>query len=218
MAQSGLEAFNTLLDSWSTEKLLTYTRPKYMLQLVAGQGEYTWGVTTPPSDIPYETPVRLDIVLLTVDDTAPGLEWELERLDQAQYYTEIAIKGLTSSYPSCVYLEQSEPIARLFVWPIPTLGYRLSLFPWQAHSPYASYDAVLPWPAGYGRAFQFNLALELAPQYGVEPSPLILRTAEESKRALYVLNAEVGKVSLWPGRPVGGSPYGFPRGFLEGTR
>jgi hypothetical protein len=64
----------------------------------------------------------------------------------------------------------------------------------------------------------YGLALELAPQYGIEASPMILRTADESKRALYVINTEVGKLSLWPWRPVGGTALGLPRGFLEGTR
>ena len=120
------------------------------------------------------------------------------------------------SYPSMLYLEPTQPVATLHVWPIPQHAYTLQLLPWMAHSPYGGWDDVLEWPSGYQRAITYNLALELAPQYGVEPSPMIVRTAEESKRALYPINAEVGRLSLWPGRPVGGSPLGLPRGFLEG--
>jgi hypothetical protein len=218
MAQSALEALNTMLDSWSVEKLLTYHRPKIPLALVPGRASYTWGVTVPPSDIPREPPVRLELALLTVEDTAPGLEWEVTILDQSEYEAGIWMKNLTSSYPAALYLDSAEPVATLHVWPIPDMPYTLQLLPWQAHSPYGGWDDVLEWPAGYQRAMVYGLALELAPQYMVEPSPLILRTAEESKRALYPLNAEVGKIALWPGRPVGGSPLGLPRGFLEGTR
>ena len=217
-AENALGALNSMLDSWSTEKLLTYSRPKIPLVLVPGRASYTWGVATPACDIPREPPVKLELALLTVEDTAPGLEWELAILDQYQYQAGITIKQLTSSQPTAVYLDPTQPVATLHVWPLPDLPYALQLLPWMAHSPYGGWDDVLEWPAGYQRALQFNLALELAPQYGVEPSPMILRTADESKRALFVINAEVGRLSLWPGRAVGGTALGYPRGFLQGTR
>jgi len=44
----------------------------------------------------------------------------------------------------------------------------------------------------------------------------VQRVAEDAKRALYVVNAEVGRLALTPGRPVGGNPFGYPRGFREG--
>ena len=36
----------------------------------------------PPCDIPREPPVKLELALLTVEDTVPGLEWEVQILDQ----------------------------------------------------------------------------------------------------------------------------------------
>jgi hypothetical protein len=50
----------------------------------------------------------------------------------------------------------------------------------------------------------------------VEAPPTVQRIAEESKRALYVPNVEVGRLSLRPGRLAGGTPFGYPRGFLNG--
>jgi hypothetical protein len=218
MAENARDALNSMLDSWSTEKLLTYHRPKISLVLVPGRAAYTWGITTPACDIPREPPVKLELALLTVEDTVPGLEWEVQVLDQYAYQAGIQIKQLTSSYPTIVYLEPAQPVAMLHVWPLPETAYTLQLLPWFALSPYGAWDDVLDWPAGYQRAMVYGLALELAPQYGIEASPMILRTADESKRALYVINTEVGKLSLWPWRPVGGTALGLPRGFLEGTR
>ena len=216
MAQNALEALNTLLDSWATERLLTFTRPKIPLLLEPGRATYTWGVSEPPADIPGEPPVRLELALLTVEDTTPGLEWEVAILDQSTYEAGVTIKQLTSSYPTAVYLEPTRPVANVHVWPVPDHPYTLQLLPWSAHAPYAGWDDVLPWPNGYQRAMQFNLALELAPQYGVEPSPLVLRTAEDSKRAIFPINVEVGRLSLTPGRPRGGTALGYPKGFYTG--
>lgn len=219
MADSALGALNAMIDAWATEKLLTYTRPQVPLVLIPNQATYTWGLVAgevTPADISAPPPVMLELVLLTVPD---GLaqEWPLAVLDQDEYEAWILLKGMSSSYPECVYLETSQPYAVLHVYPVPQLPYTLQLFPWQAHQPYTHLDHALPWPNGYLRAFQYGLAVELAPQYMAEASPTVQRIAEESKRALYVINARVGRLSLFPGRGVGGSGLGYPRGFLSGS-
>jgi hypothetical protein len=218
MAQRALQTLNTMLDAWATERLLTYTRPKRSLVLEAARQDYTWGVTTPAADIPGEPPVRLELATLLVDPTPPGLEWPVTVLDQTQYEAGVWQKTLQGTYVEMVYLEASQPVAVLHCWPVPDLSYTLHLFPWQASSPYESYDAVLAWPNGYTEAFEHNLALRLAPRYGVQVSPDLKQVAEESKRALYVVNAEVGRLALTPGRSRGGTALGYPPGFLAGWR
>ena len=47
---------------------------------------------------------------------------------------------------------------------------------------------VLAFPPGYLRAFKYNLACELAPEFGVEPSPQVSRIAMTSKRNLKRIN------------------------------
>ena len=220
MAESALDALNTMLDGWSVERLLTWTRPRYVLQLVPGLGSYSWGLVAgeaSPADLSATAPVRLEIAILNIGSGREE-EWPLQIVTQAEYEPGIWNKGLPSSYPAAVYLETTQPYAWLHLYPVPTLAHRLILMPWQAHAPYEQWDHALDWPNGYARAFQYNLAVEIAPQYGVEPSATVQRIADESKRALYPINAEVGRLSLRPGRPVGGSPLGYPRGFLEGTR
>jgi hypothetical protein len=218
MAEAGLDALNTLLDSWSIEKLLTWTRPRYALPLVPSQGAYTWGKVTgeaTAADVSAVAPVRLDLCLMNIGGS-PAQEWPVQIITQEDWETQIWFKDLASSYVEAVYLEETQPYNVLHVYPIPSQVNTLVLLPWQAHSPYEAYDAVLDWPSGYGRAFQSNLALELSVQYGVEPSPTLLRMAEESKRALYVPNTEIGRLSVNPRRPVGVSGLGYNPDFLAG--
>jgi hypothetical protein len=46
----------------------------------------------------------------------------------------------------------------------------------------------LTFPPGYLRAFTYNLAMEIAPEFGVEPSPQVTRIAMTSKRNLKRIN------------------------------
>jgi hypothetical protein len=199
MAESALDALNSLLSSWATERLLTYTRPKLPLPLVPGKGTYTWGevsASLPTPDLALPPPVRLEMCLLTIPGSG-GLtqEWPITVLTQAQYEAGLWLKDLQSAYPEYVYLEMSQPTALLHVWTVPTLPYTLQLFPWSARQPYTHWDHVLPWPEGYQRAMAYGLAVDLAPQYEREPSATVLRIAEESKRQVGNVNATVGRLT-----------------------
>jgi hypothetical protein len=218
MAQSALDALNTLLDAWSVERLLTWTRPRISLPLVADKGAYSWGVVageTTPADISAVAPVRLEIALLTIGGS-PAQEWPVYVATQEEWETGIWFKALQSTYPEVLYLEDTQPYSVLHVYPVPTGGHTLVLLPWQAHSPYAGWDDVLEWPNGYARAMQYNLAMELAPQYSIEPSATLLRIADESKRALYPINLDIGRLSINPHRRVGVSGHGYHPDFLAG--
>jgi hypothetical protein len=52
----------------------------------------------------------------------------------------------------------------------------------------ATLATTLYLPPGYLRAFKYNLACEIAPEFGVEPSPTVSRIAMTSKRNLKRIN------------------------------
>jgi hypothetical protein len=49
-------------------------------------------------------------------------------------------------------------------------------------------NTVLSFPPGYLRAFKYNLAMEIANEFGVEPMPQVVRIAMTSKRNLKRIN------------------------------
>ena len=52
----------------------------------------------------------------------------------------------------------------------------------------ATIATPLYFPPGYMRAFRYNLACEIAPEFGVEPSATVGRIAMASKRNLKRIN------------------------------
>jgi hypothetical protein len=52
----------------------------------------------------------------------------------------------------------------------------------------AALTTELAFPPGYLRAFTYNLAMEIAPEFGVEPSPQVQRIAMTSKRNIKRIN------------------------------
>jgi len=203
MADRALEALNALLDAWSTDNLLSWTRPKIPVPLVPGQQVYTWGISTPPCDIVGVPPVRLDLCLLEIGGV-PMEDWPITILNQTQYESYVWLKDMANTYVEFVYLEDTQPVKKLHVWPVPQFpGYTLQLLPWPAQPQYTHWDEGLEWPNGYLRLMSYNLAVEIAPEYGLEASPTVMRTAEQAKRDIAVVNARVGRLSLFPG----GSPH-----------
>lgn len=199
MAQRALEALNSLLDAWSTHRLLTFNRPKIPLALLPGQGVYLWGVTDPPCDVVGVPPVRLELCLLTVAG-AQQEDWVVGILDQRQYEEGVYLKLMQSTFPEYVYLADTQPVKTLYVWPVPSAsGHTLQLLPWPAHPQYTHWDEGLEWPQGYLRLMSSNLAVELAPEYGLEASPTVQRLAAQALADLAPINFRPGRLQMQPG-------------------
>jgi hypothetical protein len=80
------------------------------------------------------------------------------------------------------------PNITMTVYPRPTRDLEWHIVSVQELSQPAALDTVLHFPPGYMRAFAYNLAMEMAPEYGIEPSQQVTRIAMTSKRNLKRIN------------------------------
>jgi hypothetical protein len=80
------------------------------------------------------------------------------------------------------------PNITLTVYPKPTQDLEWHIVSVQELDQPATLATVLAYPPGYLRAFTYNLAMEIAPEFGVEPSPQVQRIAMTSKRNLKRIN------------------------------
>lgn len=214
MAEDALDLLNGLIESLSLDNLWIYYTPPTPISWPAGRQSLTWGV--PGGDIPTPRPIRLQSY---ASYQIPGQEvwYGLTVLERQDEYDMLAFPTLQSTIPSVLYYAPSMPLGTLFLWPVPESGVTILVYPWQVLGAFPSLDAELDFPPGYVRALRLALAIEAAPSYGVQPSPLILRNAEHARMQLQTVNTVVGRLSLTPG--AGASQWGgigLPPAFYSG--
>lgn len=193
-----LVALNQMLDSWSTESLAVYSTMTQNFPWPSGQASRTIG---PTGQLVGTRPILLD------DATYykyGGVSYPIEIVNQEQY-NSIALKSVSSVFPQVLFVDTAYPDATIYLWPVPSAAldfYFVSAYPLTEAT---SLSTTLVFPPGYMRAFAYNLACELAPEFGVEPSPTVRRIALSSKRDLKRINAPDDLMSF-PGAILNNSP------------
>lgn len=202
-SNDALAVLNDMIDSWSTERLLIYTTTREVFPLVQGQQTYTIG---PTGNFNTSRPQRVETALLQLNSNSPVLELPMKILNQAQY-AAILLKTNTSTYPLYLYVDGAFPLNNISVYPVPTAANNIVLYSWKPLSEIASLTTVITLPPGYSRAMRYNLAIDLAPEFGKQLQPEMIEIAAQAKSGikrmnsgphyLQVDNALRGKSAVW---------------------
>lgn len=182
-AQDALVAMNQMIDSWNTERLAVFSTQDQVVTWPASTQSRTLG---PTGDIVGLRPVLVDDATY-FRDPANGISYGLKLINQQQY-NGIAVKTVTSSYPQVMWVNMTYPNIELYVYPVPTRTLEFHIVSVDELSTPANLATSLAFPPGYLRAFRYNLACEIAPEFGVEPSRQVQRIAMTSKRNLKRIN------------------------------
>lgn len=190
-SQDALMALNQMLDSWSTEKLMIYNTIDQVFNWPAGEIKRTLG---PSGDFVGLRPVAVDDSTY-FRDPSTNVSFGFKIINQAQY-DGIAVKTVTATYPQVMWINMEHPDISMTVYPKPLRELEWHIISVQELDQPATLDTVLAFPPGYLRAFTYNLAMELAPEFGVEPSPQVQRIAMTAKRNLKRQNNPDDMMSL----------------------
>jgi hypothetical protein len=120
-------------------------------------------------------------------DPATGISYGIKIINQQQY-DGIAVKTVTSTYPQVMWVNMTYPDIEMYIYPVPTKLIEFHFISVDELTRPANLATDLTFPPGYLRAFRYNLAMELAPEFGVEPSGQVQRIAMTSKRNLKRVN------------------------------
>lgn len=182
-SQDALTAMQQMLDSWSTERLSVYSTQDQVFTWPAGSISKTLG---PTGDFVGNRPVDLDDSTY-FRDASTGISYGIKLINQQQY-DGIAVKTVTSTYPQVMFVNMDMPNISMYIYPVPIRDIEFHFISVNELTQPASLSTTLVFPPGYMRAFKYNLACEIAAEFGVEPSPTVQRIAIASKRTLKRIN------------------------------
>jgi len=182
-ANDALTAMNQMIDSWSTERLAVFSTQDQVFSWPPGAIQRTLG---PTGDFVGERPILVDDATY-FRDPASGISYGIKLINQQQY-NGIAVKTVTSTYPQVMWVNMEYPDILMAVYPVPTKVLEFHIVSVNPLTAPATLTTELAFPPGYLRAFRYCLACELAPEFGLEPSPTVMRIAMTSKRNLKRIN------------------------------
>ena len=183
LSQDALMALNQMIDSWNTERLSVFCTQDQVFTWPAGEYIRTLG---PTGDFVGLRPVLLDEATY-YRDPGTNVSFGIKFINQQQY-DGIVVKTVTSTYPQVIFVNMGFPDVTLSIYPRPTRDLEWHFVSVQELDRPATLVTDLLFPPGYLRAFTYNLAMELAPEFGIEPSPQVQRIAMTSKRNLKRIN------------------------------
>lgn len=176
MAADGLSALNAMIDSLSNDSLMIYARTSENFPLVGGQATYSIG----PSQT-FNTVRPIAIVDACYTRLFPNFDEPVSIISD-ELYAGITDK-VSMGRPRVINYNNNFPTAEIKLWPTPDQNYQLymttekPLANWTLHQ-----DVLLP--PGWERALIFNLAIDLAPDYGQPISDALANGARESKGSI----------------------------------
>jgi hypothetical protein len=182
MSNDALMAMNQMIESWNTERLSVFCTQDQVFNWPSSQIKRTLG---PTGDFVGNRPVLFDDA--TYFKAPSGVSYGIKFINQQQY-DGIAVKNVTSTFPQVIFANMTYPNVEMYVYPMPTQTLEWHFVSVQELTQPATLDTQLNFPPGYLRAFTYNLAMEFAPEFGVEPSPQVQRIAMTSKRNLKRIN------------------------------
>lgn len=181
--QDNLPALNRLIDSWNTERLAVFSTQDQVFDWPAGTISRTLG---PTGDFVGNRPILLDDATY-YRDPGTNVSFGIKMINQQQY-DGIAVKTVTSTYAQVLWVNMSYPNIEMYLYPVPTRLAQWHFISVDELTQPATLATELSFPPGYLRAFTYNLACEIAPEFGAEPSPTVSRIAMTSKRNLKRIN------------------------------
>lgn len=181
-----MNSFNMMLDSFSNERLLIYTILREVFTLSGGQTTYTFGTGGNFNSV---RPQKIENALIQVPGTNPIAELPITIINKDEY-ASVIVKAVLSPLPQYLYNDDAFPLTNVNLWPTPSTGTNIVLYSWKPMGNYTSVNTTITLPPGYLRMLRYNLAVELAPEYGLNASDDVIAIALQSKKNVKHMNSK----------------------------
>lgn len=180
-AADGLVALNEFIDDLATQRQTIYAIARTLYPLTANVSSYTLGTGGVWDQV---RPVWIERASVVPDRTvAKPIEIPIGAPITLKEYQAIAQKLATALYPDRLFWDQgwAAGLSTILVYPVPTASVAsIVLYTPTALTVFADLATQYTFPPAYARMLRYNLAMELAPDYDVTPSALVVRNAGKS--------------------------------------
>jgi hypothetical protein len=198
----GKIALDDFVDSLGLERASIFTVGRNVYPLSNGVASYTIGTGGTFNQI---RPVWIDNASVIPDRTAtPALEIPIGRPINIAEWQGITDKSSTAPWPTACYYDfaWSAGLGNLSVYPVPNTGLAsLVLYTPSAATAFADLTTVYALPPGWSRMYRYNLAMELADDFGKNPSSRVERIAIQALAAVKRANVRPTDATLDPLMP-----------------
>lgn len=165
-----LIALNMLLASWDAQ---LYAHTQESKALTAGTASYTWGVG---GNINTARPIELlDQTFIRVGST----DYPINKISQAEY-NGISDKS-TGGRPEYIFFDPQVSLAYIYLYPTPNSTDSIYLTSLKGITEITDATATLGVLPELAAALKWNLAVELAPNYGVPVTQIMMMRAQQTK-------------------------------------
>jgi len=179
----GLAALNQLVASWTAQALPIYqiTRESFPL---TGALSYTIGTGQTFNTV---RPIKIKAAsVISMNNIAKAV-----RVVSAEEWATVLDKAATGTFAEVLFYDGGFPSGTIRMAPVPLFGSSLELYSYKPLSQFASLGDSISLPDGYLRALRFNLAVDLAPEFGRVIDPTLAAIANDAKTSIFGLNAAV---------------------------
>jgi hypothetical protein len=194
MLNDGLDSLNLMLSLWGARNLMTLAEIQENFNLTALQSTYTIGVTSIalPTDLNTTKPYRICSAFIR-DSSA--IDSPISLISREEY-NAVPIKTTPgrpdrlAQYPGAT--QQTNQVMTLYLYPTPDAStiYTLYLYSEKPLTWIATLDDLINVMENvYIAAFIPNLALALAPEYGVTPLATVINMANDTMSAIENINS-----------------------------
>lgn len=169
-------ALNQMLEAWSTEQTNLYLVRQGVQALQNGTASYALA----------QRPLLIRDACMV---TAQGLRLPVEILNSPKW-AALLERAQAAQVVRALYCDYGYPSATLYVSPVPNAGGSIEYHFWTALAAFATQQDQISFPPGYVQALRYNLAVQIAPEFGMQADPAVAAIAGQSKAALQKLNAQ----------------------------
>ncbi len=170
-------------------------QPGDILTFTQGGASASIAIATTAQGTDFVVPTRPQNIIFAAfqpPSTTPTINLPL-KIVTAWEYAQTRAQTIQSEVPSVLYMDNQYPVANIYLWTEPNMGGNLVLTVWNLLPSFGiTLDTVIgsTFPPGYMRLLRYEIAMNIAPEYG-KPIPMdVAEIAAQIKHNILVNNMD----------------------------